>query len=234
MIIEFKNVSKIYKLEKRTALEDVNFKVDEGEFVSLIGPSGEGKTTVLKIISGIEEPTKGSVVKPKSVSMVFQTIALFPWLDVFENVAIGLRSKKLSEQEIEKIVLHYLEMVKMKNSIYSRPADLSGGQKQRIGIARALAVEPQVLLLDEPFSALDPKTTAELHDDILEIWKATGKTIVMVSHLIEEAVSLAQRILLIKKYKLDNIFNVDFPYPRREQEERFIHEVSKIRKEFFK
>ena len=167
--------------------------------------------------------------------MVFQTIALFPWLSVFENVALGLRAKhNLPESAIIRTATKYIEMMNMSGFVTKYPHELSGGQRQRVGIARALAINPKVLLLDEPFSALDPKTTAELHDDVIRIWRETGKTIIMVSHLIEEAVSLADRVLLVKKYTVSHEFTIDFPYPRREQAVDFSREVLKIRKEFFK
>lgn len=233
-IIIFDKVGKIFQPGSEHALENVSFTISQGDFVCLVGPSGEGKSTILKIISGIEKQTSGEVKLPDKVAMVFQTIALFPWLTVFENVAIPLRVKKLKEFEVHKISMKYIEMMKLKDFINHRPADLSGGQKQRVGIARALAIEPEVLLLDEPFSALDPKSTSELHDDIISIWENTKQTIVMVSHQIEEAVSLSKRVLLIKQYKLEHEFKIDLPYPRREQGEAFMQEVSKIRKEFFK
>ncbi len=231
MTIEFKHVNKSY--EKIHALEDISFLIKKGEFVSFIGPSGEGKSTILKIIAGIEKETSGTVIRPEKIGMVFQTIALFPWLNVYENVALGLRSKKIPEKEIHLIVHKYIKMMKLENFVTHRPADLSGGQRQRVGIARALAIDPEVLLLDEPFSALDPKITAELHDDIISIWRNTGKTIVLVSHLIEEAVSMTEKIFLIKGNRLTNTFLIDLPYPRREHG-RFMEEVSKIRREFFK
>ena len=233
-IVTFDKVSKIYKDSNQTALKEVNFSIREGEFVCIIGPSGEGKSTVLKIVAGLEKETSGRVTKPTNVSMVFQSIALFPWLTVFDNIAIGLRAVKTPENIVKKIVDVHILMMGLRDHEFSRPADLSGGQRQRVGIARALSVEPDILLLDEPFSALDAKTTAELHEDLLKIWKEHKKTIIMVSHSIEEAVSLSERIILIKKNEVSCIFNIEFPYPRREQGARFEEEVSKIRKEFFK
>ncbi|HZS43054.1 MAG TPA: ABC transporter ATP-binding protein [Candidatus Paceibacterota bacterium] len=234
-IIEFKNVGKIYTHPHEVALEKVSLIVEQSQFLCLIGPSGSGKTTILKIIAGLEEESSGEVKKPDSISMDFQGGALFPWLSVYENAAFGLKAKaKISESKIRTEVLKYLEMVKMIDYLTKYPAELSGGQRQRVGIARALAVDPQVLLLDEPFSALDAKTTAELHDDLIEIWKKTQKTIVLVSHLIEEAVSLAQKIILIKNKTVTATFNVEMPYPRREQGITYHQDVMKIRREFFK
>jgi NitT/TauT family transport system ATP-binding protein len=232
-IIEFKEVNKFFPPHNR-ALKDVTFSIEKGEFVIIVGPSGEGKSTVLKIIAGLEKESSGYALKSGSLSMAFQSVALLPWLSVFENVAMVLKVKGLPKEEVTKQAMKYLEMMKMKDFVDHRPIDLSGGQKQRVGIARALSVDPDILLLDEPFSALDPKITSELHADLINIWKETGKTIIMVSHSIEEAVSLASRVFLIKKYSLEHTFNIDLPYPRREQETLFIQEVSKIRKEFFK
>ncbi len=233
-IIELKNVSKLYNQPHQLALENINLSIREGEFICLIGPSGGGKTTLLKIIAGLEKETAGEVVKPENVSMAFQGGALFPWLTVYENVALGLQEQDLSDSKIKTEVLKYLEMMKMTDFALKYPAELSGGQRQRVGIARALAVEPSVLLMDEPFSALDAKTTAELHDDLIKIWRDTKRTIIMVSHLIEEAVSLAERVVLIKNSTIAEIFNIELPYPRREQGLAFHHDVMKIRREFFK
>ncbi len=241
-IIEFKNVSKIYADGKDAALSDINFTVDQGEFACLIGPSGGGKTTILKIIAGLEKATTGEVKKPAIIAMTFQGGALFPWLNVYENASFGLNARnrllngeeKYSEHKIKTETLNYVKMMGLEDFINKYPAELSGGQRQRVGIARALAVDPQVLLLDEPFSALDAKTTAELHDDLIKIWRTTEKTIVIVSHLIEEAVSLAERVILIKDRKVANIFKIELPYPRREQGLTYHQDVMKIRREFFK
>ena len=232
-LIAFEKVSKRYPGEDKPALRFVTLHVAEGEFVCIVGPSGCGKTTVLKLIAGLESPTTGTIQKPEKVSMSFQAGALFPWLTVFENVALGLRAKHMSESEITRIVDRQLEMLGMLRMYDKYPADLSGGQRQRVGIARALAVDPAVLLLDEPFSALDPKTTAELHDDLIKVWRQTKKTIVMVSHVIEEAVSLASRVVLMKEGTIDSVFPIGLPYPRRESD-NFHKDVMRIRKEFFR
>ncbi|HTR18876.1 MAG TPA: ABC transporter ATP-binding protein [Candidatus Paceibacterota bacterium] len=232
-VIEFKNVGMIYPEETRPALRNVTFSVAEGEFICLVGASGCGKTTMLKLIAGLERPTEGAITKPEHIAMAFQQGALFPWLTVFENAALGLRQKGANESEVSRVVEKELRAMNMHAYQAKYPADLSGGQRQRVGIARALAVDPQVLLLDEPFSALDPKTTAELHDDLIAIWRETKKTIVMVSHLIEEAVSLADRVILMRDGTVDAIFPVDLPYPRRESE-NFHHDVMRIRREFFR
>ena len=233
-IVELKHVTKTYQPGNQPALRDASFTVREGEFFCLIGPSGEGKSTTLKLIAGLEKQTSGDIARPSKVSMVFQTVALFPWLSVLDNVLMVLEAQHVPKVEAHKIAIKHIDMMKLGALVNKRPAELSGGQRQRVGIARALAVDPHVLLLDEPFSALDPKTTAELHDDLIGIWRETKKTIIMVSHLIEEAVSLAERIILIKNYSVADTFDITMPYPRREQETLFMHDVQKIRKEFFR
>jgi len=232
-IIEFKNVGKAYTGERLPAIRDVSLTVAESEFLCLIGPSGCGKTTVLKLIAGLEAATSGTVARPAKVAMAFQNGALLPWLTVFENVALGLRQREMPETEVARIVERELRAIGILTLHAAYPSELSGGQRQRVGIARALAVDPAVLLLDEPFSALDPKTTAELHDDLLKIWKQTKKTIVMVSHLIEEAVSLADRVILMRQGSIDSEYRITLPYPRREND-GFHRDVMRIRKEFFK
>lgn len=232
--IVFRDVTKIYEGETKPALDDITFTIKNGEFVCIIGASGCGKSTLLNIIAGLEKESYGDVTKPENIAMVFQNGTLFPWLSVFDNVALGLRAKKLKEKKVHDESMKYIEMMGLKNFLLKYPRDLSGGQKQRVGIARALAVNPSVLLLDEPFSALDAKTMEELHEDIINIWRETKKTIVMVSHLIEEAVALSDTVILMKNATIDHFFKISLPRPRREQEEKFAREVLKIRKEFFR
>jgi len=231
-LIQFSNVSKTFEPGNEVALRKVDFEVTEGEFLCIIGPSGGGKSTILKIIAGLEAESAGTVVKPENISMVFQSGALLPWLTVSENVALGNLENPGKRGNLDPE--RYISMVGLKGFESKYPRELSGGQRQRVGIARALAVDPEVLLLDEPFSALDPKTTEDLHQDLLRIWKETRKTVVMVSHLIEEAVSLADRILLIKNYTVDREFRISLPRPRRENEAAFAHEVLAVRREFFR
>ncbi len=231
-IIELKHVEVLYPLETKPALHDVNLFVEEGELVCLIGSSGCGKSTVLKLIAGLIQSTGGIVTKPDRVAMSFQQGALFPWLTVYENVALGLRQMQTPEDLLHRIVERELRAMHIHDFALKYPSDLSGGQRQRVGIARALAVDPHVLLLDEPFSALDPQTTAQLHDDIIEVWRRTKKTIVLVSHLIEEAVSLADRVILMKDGTVASEYKIELPYPRREND-GFHKDVMKIRKDFF-
>jgi len=232
-LISFSNVSKRYPENETPSLAHVSFTVAAGEFVCLVGPSGGGKTSILKMIAGLVEPTSGRVDRPGEVAMTFQSGALLPWLTAGENVAFGLARRNLPQDELAARIERELSRVGMLALKDKHPGELSGGQRQRVGIARALALEPQVLLLDEPFSALDAKTTAELHDDLVRIWRETGKTIVMVSHLIEEAVSLAEWVLLVQHDTIDEIFRIELPYPRRDTE-GFHKEVMRIRNAFFR
>ena len=232
-IISFENVSKTYD-DVDIALVGASFTVSHGAFACVVGPSGGGKSTALKIIAGITEPSSGVVIKPKHVSMVFQTGALMPWLSVMENIAFGLHGKGLHVSRIRSTAMKYFKMLGLHGLENKMPRELSGGERQRVGIARALAINPHVLLLDEPFSALDPKTTDELHKDIIKIWKETGKTIVMVSHSIEEAVALGTMVILIKDYAVKKVFDIDLSWPRHEHALPFMREVRHIKREFFK
>lgn len=237
-LIVFEEVGKTYVHEPMPAIHHISFSIATGGFYCFIGPSGCGKSTILKLIASLEKPSEGILHTPpiSDIAMVFQSGALFPWLSAQENVVIALRARfpSLGAIAARREALAFLKLVNLEELANKYPADLSGGQRQRVGLARALSVKPKVLLLDEPFSALDPKTTAELHDDLLRLWKQTGTTIVMVSHLIEEAVALAETIFLIKGGTVAKSYQVDIPYPRRVQELAFIHEVHHISVDFFK
>jgi len=232
-VIRFDRVGMFFEGEE-TALRGVSLSVAKGEFVCIIGPSGCGKSTVLKLIAGLIEPTAGTVVRPPVVSMVFQIGSLFPWLTALENAAMGLTARGVPADVAHRDAMRALDMMGIGAFASKYPRALSGGQRQRVGIARALAVRPDVLLLDEPFSALDARTTHELHEDLLSIWRTTGTTIVMVSHLIEEAVSLAGRVLLMRAGTVEHEYAITLPRPRREQAGAFEREVGVIRTAFFR
>jgi NitT/TauT family transport system ATP-binding protein len=210
-------------------LRDFSLSVHRGEFFCLVGSSGCGKSTVIKLIAGILEPTRGDVTRPDRVGMVFQSYALLPWFTVEGNVALAARMQGFDDEKMSMSTEKYLRMVHLEAYAQKYPRELSGGQRQRVGIARALTVESDVLLLDEPFSALDPVIVDELHEDVLRIWLATKKTIVMVSHHFEEAVTLADRIGIMCDGVLKEIIDVTLPRPRTEETAPFMVEVKKVR-----
>lgn len=227
LIIE--NISKSYlSTPGKWAVKNLSLRVNPGEFFCLVGPSGCGKSTLLKMIAGIETPTSGNISKPGNVSMVFQSGALLPWLSVEENTAFGLKMLGIPQNIIRERVSEYLKMVNLIGFNKKYPREISGGQRQRVGIARALAVTPDVLLLDEPFSALDPLTTTELHQDLLRIWHETKITIIMVSHLLEEAILLSERIGVMGDGELKGVIEVDLPRPRRIKSDEFYSLENKL------
>jgi len=227
--IVFTNVYKSYETPPVYVVRHFSLTIQRGEFFCLVGSSGCGKSTVIKMIAGIESPTKGELVRPRHVGMVFQSYALLPWLTVEDNVAFAPRMQRLPEKHVKELTARYLRMVHLERFAKKYPRELSGGQRQRVGIARALAVDSEVLLMDEPFSALDPVNTDELHAEVLEIWNATKKTIVMVSHHFEEAVTLADRIGVMRSGTLAEIVSVTLPRPRSEDAVPFMLEVKKVR-----
>ncbi len=234
VVIEFNNVNKSYEQTNILALKEVSFSVQSEAFLCIIGPSGCGKSTVLKIIAGLEQQTSGTVTKPDSIAMVFQSGALLPWLTTYENIAFSLRAKHHSEKYIHDEVDKFIELTGLNDFAQKFPRDLSGGQRQRVGLARALAINPKILLLDEPFSALDMVTTEELHKDLIRLWRHLHQTIILVSHSIEEAVSLADKVILMKQGEVSKTFEIPLQRPRREQGESFTRHVMEIRSEFFK
>ncbi len=212
-----------------TALQGINLKIRKGEHISIIGHSGCGKSTLLNIIAGLLPATDGVVLLDNKVvdepgpdrAMVFQHHSLLPWLSVYDNVALAVdklfgRSKTAAERR--DWTLHNLALVHMAESRHKRPAEISGGMKQRVGIARALAMEPKLLLLDEPFGALDALTRANLQDSLMEIHAQLGNTVVMVTHDVDEAVLLSDRIVMMANgpgATIGNTLSVELPRPRR-------------------
>ncbi|MDX1572392.1 MAG: ABC transporter ATP-binding protein [Methylophaga sp.] len=210
------------------ALDKINLKIDKGEFVSIIGHSGCGKSTVMNIVGGLYQATEGGVVlQGKEVNepgpdraIVFQNHALFPWLTCYQNVEIAVKSvfgKSRSSSEIRDWTLHNLELVKMTHAKDKLPAEISGGMKQRIGIARALAMEPKVLLMDEPFGALDALTRAHLQDSLMEIQASLNNTVIMVTHDVDEAVLLSDKIVMMTNgpaATIGEVLAVNLPRPR--------------------
>ena len=204
------------------ALDRVNFTVNEGEIVALIGPSGCGKTTALRVAMGLDASTSGRVtVDGKAVSgcgydrgMVFQHAELLPWLSAMQNVMFGLEMKGMRGAELRSTAEKYLDLVGLKDSQNRRPHQLSGGMKQRVGIARALAIDPKVLLMDEPFGALDAQTRETLQAELLEIHARTKKTVIFVTHDLDEAVLIADRIVVMKRGRVSEVMSVPLSRPR--------------------
>jgi NitT/TauT family transport system ATP-binding protein len=207
-----------------TAVEDINFSVDEGQFVCLVGPSGCGKSTILNILAGLETPSSGTVVlngKPVVSTgpdriMVFQENALFPWLRVIENVEFGLKMAGVDKANRYEIAIRYLDMMQLTKFAQSYIYQLSGGMKQRVAIARALVMDPEVLLMDEPFAALDSQTRDLLLVELQLIWAKTRKTIVFVTHNILESVCLGDKVIVFtsRPGHIKKEFAVDYRRPR--------------------
>ena len=207
--IIFDHVSKMFPRNGGdfTALEDVSFSVGEREFVAIVGPSGCGKTTLLRIVAGLERPSLGSmrvggrqVVGPgPDRAMVFQQFALFPWKTVRENIAFGLKCKNVSRRERDRVVEQYLDLLGMAGTEESYPHQLSGGMQQRVAIARSYAIDPEVLLMDEPFGALDAQTRTVMQEELIRISRVSPRTVLFVTHSVEEAVYLADRVVVLSR-----------------------------------
>jgi nitrate ABC transporter ATP-binding subunit len=206
------------------ALAPVDLAIPKGEFVCMIGASGCGKSTLLRIIAGFEEPTTGEVsIDGKPVTgpgsdrgMVFQDYALFPWMTVRQNISFGPRQRHLAREEIDKTTDKFVRMVGLERFADRYPNQLSGGMKQRVAIARVLANNANILLMDEPFGALDALTREQLQNELLQIWKRTGVTTIFVTHSVEEAVLLADRVLVMSAGpgRIDSDFRIELPRPR--------------------
>ena len=203
-----------------TALRDVSFNLEAGEFCAIVGPSGCGKSTLLRAIAGLNEPTLGEVSINSShpdrpdQAMVFQGTSVFPWMTVLRNAAYGLEMRGLDQPERERIAGGLLRQVGLGDFLNAYPAQLSEGMRQRVAIARAFAMDPEVLLMDEPFGALDEQTRLVLQDELLRIWEETGKTVLFVTHGIDEAMILADRIIVLSARPGTIKADISVPFPR--------------------
>jgi len=241
MQVELRDVQKRFKkdnAEELQVLNGINLVVQPGEFLSLIGPSGCGKSTVLNIIAGLEKPTGGKVlVNNQEITgpgidriVVFQESGLFPWMSVIDNVMYGLLLKKMNPAEAKEKALEALRMVHLGRFANAYPHELSGGMKQRVAIARAFVMDPDILLMDEPFAALDEQTRMVLHHELQEIWQKTKKTIIFITHNIREAVMLSDRIIVMgtRPGSLKKQFVVEAMRPRVPSDSVLVHLEKRI------
>ena len=241
--LKIDNVYKEYQGRngKTIALNGVSLDIKENEFICVVGPSGCGKSTLLNIIAGLLEPTSGTVTLDGKViegtgverGVVFQQYALFPWRTVLKNVMFPLEMKKVPKAEAEAIARKYIKSVGLEGFEKSYPKELSGGMKQRVAIARAYAADPEVLLLDEPFGALDAQTRVQLQSELLETWEKEKKTCFFITRDVDEAVILAQRVIIMsaRPGRIKKIVDIDIPYPRTQAtktDPRFLELKSEI------
>ena len=227
--LKIDNVKKVYQTRngEMTALNGVNLDIKENEFICVVGPSGCGKSTLLNIIAGLDTPTSGAVyIDGKKIEgtgtergVVFQQYALFPWLTVLKNVMFGLKLQGKSDAEEKEIAMKYIKMVQLEDFVNHYPKELSGGMKQRVAIARAYAVKPEVLLMDEPFGALDAQTRTQLQTELLKTWESERKTCFFITHDVDEAIILAQKVIVMsaRPGRIKEIVDIDIPYPRDQE-----------------
>jgi len=235
-LLDFSSVS--LKYNDQYIIQDINLNVEAGEIVALIGKSGSGKSTILKLISKLLEPSEGEIkyydkLKKEKISMVFQNFALLPWLNISENIEVVLEAQNIPEQEIKERIKNIIGLVGLDGYQAAYPRELSGGMKQRVGIARALAAKPQIMLMDEPFSALDVLTANTLKNDLMDLWigqKVDLESIILVTHNIEEAVMLADKIVILssKPGRIVLETGVNLPRPRDPKDPEFVALVEKL------
>jgi NitT/TauT family transport system ATP-binding protein len=226
--IRIERVRKTFPLgdQEFVALGDVSLTIGHNEFVTVVGPSGCGKSTLLNILAGLEQPTAGTaVVDGRPVSgpgpergVIFQQYALFPWLTVRKNVEFGLRTARMGKEQRRRTAQHFIDLVGLGQFADALPKTLSGGMKQRCAIARAYAVDPSILLMDEPFGALDALTRVRLQEQLLDTWSQEKRTVVFITHDVDEAVFLANRVVVMAAApgRIAEVVDVDLPYPRNE------------------
>ena len=224
IIIKLENVSKVFRLDSTVikALENMNLSIYSGEFLCIVGPSGCGKSTLLRILAGLEQNSDGNLmIKRKSSdrplnSMVFQGESLFPWMTVIDNASYGLKMQGLLKKERYKIAAEYLEKMGLSGFEKAYPHQLSGGMRQRVSVARAFASDPEILLMDEPFGSLDEQNKILLQQELLKTWEESRKTTIFVTHSIDEALLLGDRVVIMTTIpgRIKSIINVDFSRPR--------------------
>lgn len=232
-IIEIKNVSKVFKTAEQdvVALDNINLNIREGDFNIILGPSGCGKSTLLYLLGGFDTPTAGEILLDGKVikkpgpdrGFVFQDYALFPWKTVLGNIMFGLTQNGHSRKDAREIAMQHVKLVDLEGFENAYTHTLSGGMRQRVSIARALAYNPKVLLMDEPFGALDAQTRSHMQHELVEIWQQTKKTVVFVTHSVSEAVFLADRVIVMKARpgQVRELVDVDLPRPRSETGDTF-------------
>lgn len=245
MPININHVSKTFSGSERETLHDIHLDIADGEFICIVGPSGCGKSTLLNIVAGLETATEGTVeVDGKPITgpgadrmVMFQEAALYPWLNVLDNVKLGMRFARVSKEEQQERAERYLKMVQLYDFRHYPVHQLSGGMKQRTALARSLALDSKVLLMDEPFSALDKQTINILRQELEDIWLKTKRTILFVTHSVEEAVFFADRVVVLSENpgQIQKIYSIDVGRPRQIDEEHFInlrHEIlQEVRRE---
>lgn len=232
VILEVQGLTKTFQSPQGevTALKDINFKTHRREFVCVIGPSGCGKSTLIRILAGLEQPTQGKVLldgQPKyepgpDRGMVFQGYTLFPWLTIKKNVMFGLQMSGRSQSVAESEAMQWIELVGLTKFANAYPHQLSGGMKQRVAIARALANQPRILLMDEPFGALDAQTRCKMQTNLIDIWRNIDITVLFITHDLEEAIYLADRILVLKAHPGEVQEVIEVPVPRPRSVDQFI------------
>lgn len=243
VLMDLRKISKSFE-HKRShyfVLENIDLQLREGEFLAIVGPSGCGKSTLLRMINGLIPPTGGEILyknkKQHAINMecgmVFQAFALLPWLTVSENIELALEARNFSEKDKKNLAALYIDKVGLDGHEEAYPRELSGGMKQRVGFARALAIEPEILLMDEPFSALDALTSINLREEILDIWNdpaARINTVVMITHSIEEAVEMSDRVVVLggKPGRIIKEVPIDLPRPRDRNSADFQNAVNEI------
>ncbi len=246
-ILELNNIYKTYnpaKEYKGEILDNINLNIEEGEFVAIVGFSGSGKTTLVNLINGLLQPTEGEVLfKGKPVEdtshergVIFQNYSLLPWLTVYQNIDMAIQEAfpKASKEEKDKRVKEYIEMVGLSHAINKRPKELSGGMRQRVSVARALSMDPEMIIMDEPLGALDALTRGNLQDEILKIWERNKRTALLITNDVDEAIYMADRIIPLKpgpKATLGPEFKVNIERPRDKANLNDNAEYKKIRNE---